>query len=440
MMMKVTVIGTGYVGLVSGTCFAELGHHVTCVDIDEEKINMLRSGKSPIYEPGLDQLLKRNIEDDRLHFSTDFESVRDSSVIFLAVGTPSSENGEADLSYLKSAAQSVAKNISDNSYVVIKSTVPVGTSKKIRAIMEKETGANYQLISNPEFLKEGVAISDFMKPDRVVVGVSDNASYRVMKQLYAPLVRQGNPIIRMSVEAAELTKYAANCFLATKISFINEIARLCDLTGANIDEVRNGIMSDRRIGKFFLYPGLGYGGSCFPKDVEALIQTAKGLDLDLQIINSAKKVNDEQKTYLFKKVMDLYKGNIKGKHFTFWGVAFKPNTDDIREAPSIYLAQKIIEAGGKIKFYDPIAEKNFLKYMAKYKDSISATKNRYECLKDSEGLFVITEWPEFHNPNFEKIKSIMKRCAIFDGRNLYDAETIIESEVDYFGVGKNIRV
>lgn len=356
--MKVSVIGTGYVGLVSGTCFAEIGHQVTCIDIDPKKIAMLKAGECPIYEPGLTDLLERNIESERLQFSTSYESVCDARAVFLAVGTPSSDDGQADLKYLKAATISVAKEISDGAIIVIKSTVPVGTHKMVKDLVAQNTTKRFSVVNNPEFLKEGTAVEDFMRPDRVVIGHVEKEAADAMAELYAPLVRQGNPIFMMSNVSAEMTKYAANCFLATKISFINEIAKLCDLTGADVNEVRKGIASDQRIGKHFLYPGPGYGGSCFPKDVKALIHTAKEHGMELKIVQATEDVNDAQKLRVFEKIKS-HEVNLENKTFAFWGAAFKANTDDVRESSSIYMAKELVKAGAKVKIFDPVATKNF---------------------------------------------------------------------------------
>jgi UDPglucose 6-dehydrogenase len=440
--MKVSVIGTGYVGLVSGTCFAEIGHDVTCIDIDPKKIAMLKAGKSPIYEPGLTELIERNIKAGRLQFSTDFESVKSSKAVFLAVGTPSSDDGRADLKYLKSAAADVAKKLCEGAIVVIKSTVPVGTSIEIKKLITENTKAKFHLVNNPEFLKEGSAVEDFMRPDRVIIGHQDPAAFQAMEELYAPLVRQGNPIFGMSNLSAEMSKYAANCFLATKISFINEIAKLCDLTGADIVEVRKGISSDKRIGGHFLYPGPGYGGSCFPKDVKALIATAQDYGMDLKIVNATEVVNDEQKAYIFEKVKKKFGTDLKNKTFSFWGVAFKANTDDVREASAITLARKLISAGAIVHFFDPVATENFLQVMREYPEcegKLKAFENKYDCLNSSDALITMTEWREFTSPDFGEIKSRLKNKIIFDGRNLYDTKTILKEGFEYFAVGKRIN-
>ncbi len=440
--MKVAVVGTGYVGLVSGTCFAEIGHDVTCIDIDPKKIEMLKAGKSPIYESGLTELLERNINSERLHFSTNYDSVKTADAIFLAVGTPSADDGRADLKYLKAAAKEVAQNIIDGAIIVIKSTVPVGTSLELRKLISENTKRKFHLVNNPEFLKEGTAVEDFMRPDRVIIGHQDQNAFAVMEELYAPLLRQGNPIYGMSNLSAEMSKYAANCFLATKISFINEIARLCDATGADIEEVRKGISSDKRIGGHFLYPGPGYGGSCFPKDVKALIATAEDFGLDLKIVNATELVNDEQKLYVYTKMKKYFNGDLKNKTFAFWGVAFKANTDDVREASAITMARALIKEGATVNFYDPVAGENYLSAMKDYPEcngKIKSFKNKYDCLNSCDGLVTMTEWREFRVPDFLEVKNRLKTKVIFDGRNLYETHKILAEGFDYFAVGKFIK-
>lgn len=437
--MKVAVIGTGYVGLVSGTCFAEIGHDVTCIDILPEKIEMLKKGVPPIYEPGLKDLLERNMDAKRLQFSTDYTLVKEARCIFLAVGTPSDEIGRANLDYLKEASISVAKNLSDDSIVVIKSTVPVGTNKMILKIIRENTNKKFHLVNNPEFLKEGSAIEDFMRPDRVIIGHKDKEAAQVMEELYAPLLRQGNPLFLMSNLSAELSKYAANCFLATKISFINEIAQLCDKTGADINEVRKGISTDKRIGPHFLYPGPGYGGSCFPKDVKALIQTAKEKGMELKIVDATEKVNDRQKLYMFDKMKSYFNGELSGKTFAFWGVAFKANTDDIRESSALFMARALVSSGATINFFDPVAMENFSKVMeadSLTKGKTKAFQNKYDCINGADALITMTEWREFSFPDFSEIKERLNTPVIFDGRNLYETEKMVEEGFDYFGVGK----
>ncbi|MBF0315093.1 MAG: UDP-glucose/GDP-mannose dehydrogenase family protein [Oligoflexia bacterium] len=442
--MKVSMIGTGYVGLVSGTCFAEMGHEVTCIDVDERKIKMLKEGKSPIYEPGLTEMIVRNAHGKRLLFASNYASVGDSPATFLAVGTPASEDGKADLTALFLAAKDVAMHIKDGAIIVIKSTVPVGTAKRLREYVASITNKKFSIVNNPEFLKEGSAINDFMRPDRVIIGYDRyNEMYagEIMDDLYAPLVLQGNPIYHMSNLSAEMTKYAANSFLATKISFINDIARLCDLTGADIEEVRRGITSDKRIGPHFLYPGPGYGGSCFPKDVQALMSTAAEYDHPMKIVRAAHDVNNEQKFYLFKKLMKHFGGDIKGKVIAMWGVAFKPNTDDIRESPALTLVGEIVKAGGIVRFYDPIAAENFISEMREElsgEDQLTSYDNKYDCLNGAAALMLVTEWPEFRAPDFMEIKQRLATPVLIDGRNLYPTSRIHDHGIHYYAVGKYI--
>lgn len=439
--MEVSVIGTGYVGLVSGTCFAEIGHNVTCIDVDPNKIEKLKRGESPIYEPGLNDLLERNIRSERLHFALDYKSCSSADVIFLAVGTPSGDDGSADLSYLESAAKSVAENCNEHAVIVIKSTVPIGTGIRIKELISGLTKKQFYLVNNPEFLKEGSAVEDFMRPDRVIIGSQEEFAARQMDELYRPLVRQGNPVFHMSNLSAEMTKYAANCFLATKISFINEIANLCDKTGADIEEVRKGISSDVRIGKHFLYPGPGYGGSCFPKDVKALIHTAKEYDSSLEIVQAAEDVNDQQKVVMFQKIEKHFKGELGGKVFTFWGVAFKANTDDVRETSAIAMARALTKAGATVRFYDPIASKNYINVMENYpetKDKLTEFSNMYDAVVESDGLITMTEWREFRNPDYKKLHETLRCPVIFDARNLFETEKVLEAGMDYYAIGKSI--
>lgn len=437
--MKISVIGTGYVGLVSGTCFAEIGHDVTCIDINEEKVAMLKRGESPIYEPGLNDLLDRNIKSNRLKFSTGLDSVKDSKAVFLAVQTPSDEDGSADLTWFLNAAEDVAKVISDNTIIVIKSTVPVGTCNKVRDLVAKTTDKKFFVVNNPEFLKEGSAIEDFMRPDRVVIGHDNEYAAQAMDELYEPLVKQGNPIYNMSNLSAEMTKYAANCFLATKISFINDVARLCDAVGADINEVRKGISSDRRIGSHFLYPGPGYGGSCFPKDVKALIYTAKENGMNLQVVEATEEVNATQKTYMSGKIKKHFNEDLSGKVFAFWGVAFKANTDDVRESPAIYMAKELIDCGAKIRFFDPEGGPNFMKAIGeKYAESIVQIKNKYDCLDGTDALVTVTEWREFSTPDFDEIGNRLNNKLIFDARNLFKTSKVLELGFTYYAIGKKI--
>jgi UDPglucose 6-dehydrogenase len=433
--MKVTVIGTGYVGLVTGTCFAEMGHLVTCVDIDQAKVNKMTNGECPIFEPGLEPMMVENIKQKRLFFSTQYDSIKHSRVIFLAVGTPSSDDGRAELKYLFSAVDGIAPYLQDGAVVVVKSTVPVGTGNKVNEYLKSKTKAKFYVVNNPEFLKEGSAVEDFMKPERIIIGYKDVDALLVVEELYEPFNRQTNRIIRMSNISAELTKYAANCFLATKISFMNEMARLCDILGADVEEIRHGIASDSRIGAKFLYPGPGYGGSCFPKDVKALIHTSEELGYDLKIVKATEKVNKDQKIYIYEK-MKKHFGHLKGKTFCFWGVAFKANTDDIRETPAIEMAKVLINDGAKVRFYDPIADENYETYMKSIGLDVLKITEKYEALKESDALVVLTEWKEFRAPDFDLIKSNLKSPIIFDGRNLYSGKRLKEQGFTYMGIGK----
>ena len=438
-MLNVAMIGTGYVGLVSGTCFSELGHQVTCLDIDEKKISLLREGKSPIYEPGLSDLLKRNIQAERLSFSVDPSCIKSAQIIFLAVGTPTSDDGSADLTYIFEAAKTVAENLEEGATVVVKSTVPVGTFQKIKDVVTEHTKKKFNIVSNPEFLKEGAAIEDFMKPDRIIIGLHQGEGKEVMRDLYRPITDKGYPLFEMSNSSAEMSKYAANCFLAAKISFINEIANLCDLVGANIDEVREGIKSDPRIGKYFLSPGAGYGGSCFPKDVKALAQLAVQNKMDLKIVNAADEVNDLQKELIAKKLIHAYGDDLSGKKIALWGLAFKPETDDIREAPSKYIIDLLVSKGAKVYCYDPVAKDNFQQYIdsqnhLKGKVQLMATKD--ECLDDCLALVLVTEWSEFSSPNFSQIKQKMSGDGIFDARNIFNRKTVESEGLKYFGIGR----
>lgn len=436
--MKVTIIGTGYVGLVTGTCFAEMGHTVTCVDIDAKKVDRMRAGECPIYEPGLEALMKSNIEENRLMFSTKYDSVTQAQTVFLAVGTPSSDDGQADLKYLFSACDGIAPYLQDESVVVVKSTVPVGTGHKVNDYLKSKTSKKFSVVNNPEFLKEGSAVEDFMKPERIIIGTQNDKAAAVVEELYEPFNRQLKRTIRMSNISAEMTKYAANCFLATKISFMNEIARLCDLMGADVEEVRQGISTDSRIGSQFLYPGPGYGGSCFPKDVKALVYTAKEQGMHLQIVEATELVNAEQKKYMVGKVLKHFKGDVKGKVFALWGVAFKANTDDIRETPAIETARALVKAGAKVRFYDPEASENFQTYMNSIEIPVDGFENKYDALSGADGVIVLTEWKQFRAPDFEEMKSRLKEKVIFDGRNLYSTHKVLELGFKYYAVGKRI--
>lgn len=431
--MKIAVVGTGYVGLVTGTCFSELGNHVNCVDIDEEKIRDLNNQKIPIYEPGLDVLFERNVKHGRLKFTTNLEKgVKDAKVIFLALPTPPGEDGSADLKYILKVADDLGVLLEDYAVIVDKSTVPVGTAEKVTTRIAKNAKVDFDVVSNPEFLREGVAVDDFMKPDRVVIGTSSLKATSIMDALYAPLVRQGNPIIFMDEGSAELTKYAANSFLATKISFMNEIANLCEKLGANVDDVRKGIGLDSRIGKRFLFAGIGYGGSCFPKDVQALAKSAKDAEYNFQILNSVMEVNQSQKLKLFYKLKDYF-GNFEGKTIAIWGLAFKPYTDDIREAPSIYNINELLQAGAKVQAYDPEAMENIKKI---YGDKIDLFEDEYDALEGADALLIITEWPVFRQPEFELMIKKLKQKVIFDGRNLYPTKQMEEMGFKYISIGR----
>lgn len=434
--MKIAVVGTGYVGLVTGTCLAETGNQVICVDINEEKVKMMKAGQIPIYEPGLDILFNRNIGENRLQFTSDLgEAIADAKIIFLALPTPPGEDGSADLSYVLGAAKDIAKLIKEYKVIVTKSTVPVGTADKVTKVLKDNTNVEFAVVSNPEFLREGVAVDDFMKPDRVVVGTTDERARKLMAELYGPYVRQGNPIIFMDERSSELTKYAANSFLATKISFMNEIANLCELVGADVDMVRRGIGSDDRIGRRFLFSGIGYGGSCFPKDVQALAKSAEENKYDFKILNAVMDVNYIQKKVLVQKVKQYYKGDLKGKKFAMWGLAFKPETDDIREAPALYIIDELLKEGASIVAFDPEAMPNVKKLVG---DKISYSVNRYEALTDADALLVVTEWPVFRTPDFDFMKEKLKAPVIFDGRNLYDLERMKEGGFYYNSIGRKV--
>jgi UDPglucose 6-dehydrogenase len=436
--MKISVVGTGYVGLVTGVCFAEMGNNVECIDIDQSKVEKMKKGECPIYEPGLEPMMLRNIEAERLSFSTGFESLKQAKVVFLAVGTPSRDDGSAELKYLYSALDDILAHAHDGLIIVLKSTVPVGTSTQVKKYILDKTDKKIIVVNNPEFLKEGAAVNDFMKPERVVIGTDDDKTYDLMYALYEPFFRLSNRTIRMSNLSAEMTKYAANCFLATKISFMNEIAKLCDRTGADVTEVRTGISTDSRIGSQFLYPGPGYGGSCFPKDVKALLKTAKDHDLELEIVSSAESVNAKQKLYIVEKINKHFNQQLSGKTFTIWGTAFKANTDDIRETAAIYVVQALQAQGAKVKFFDPIADENFDQYCKEHQLEANLEKNKYDALNDSNGLIVLTEWKEFRSPDFHEMKTRLKDHVIFDARNLYNTKQVKEEGLDYYAIGKRI--
>lgn len=434
--MNIAVVGTGYVGLVTGTCLAETGNTVTCVDINKEKVKKMQDGVVPIYEPHLDVLFHRNIEAGRLKFTTNLnEAIENAKIIFLALPTPPGEDGSADLSYILGVADDLGKIIKDYKVIVDKSTVPVGTADKVKAAISKNAKCDFDVVSNPEFLREGFAVDDFMKPDRVVIGCSTEKAKKIMEELYKPYVRQGNPIIFMDEKSAELTKYAANAFLATKITFMNEIANLCEKIGADVDMVRIGIGSDDRIGKRFLFPGIGYGGSCFPKDVQALAKSAAEANYDFKILSSVMDVNEKQKTIILPKIKSYFNNNLKGKKIAIWGLAFKPDTDDIREAPALYIIKELLEAGATISTHDPEAMKNV---EAIFGNKISFEKDAYNTLKDADALLICTEWALFRTPDFDKVKSLLKNKVIFDGRNLYSLNQMKELGFYYCSIGREI--
>lgn len=436
--MKVTIVGTGYVGLVTGACFSEVGIEVACVDIDERKIENLNKGIIPIYEPGLEKMVQRNVAKNRLKFSTKLvESLDGVNVVFGAVGTPPDEDGSADLKYVLQVAEEVGKNMTDYVLMVTKSTVPVGTAEKVRASIQKAlkkrgSDLSFDVASNPEFLKEGDAVNDFLKPDRIVVGVDSERAQELMSRLYKPFTMNGHPVIFMDIISAEMTKYAANSMLATKISFMNDIANLSEIVGADVNMVRRGIGSDSRIGKYFIYPGTGYGGSCFPKDVKALIKTADEYGYSMEVLKSVEDVNDRQKSVLFNKAMKYFNGNLKGKTIALWGLSFKPQTDDMREAPSLVVIRRLLEAGAKVKAYDPVAMEEAKRILG---DSIEYAHDQYDALIDADALFLITEWPEFKFPTFAVMSKLLKNKVIFDGRNVYDVKDMKKLGFDYFGIG-----
>ena len=432
--MKITVIGTGYVGLVTGTCFAETGNKVTCVDIDAQKVARLKEGVMPIYEPGLEKIFLRNSKEGRLTFTTNIEEVIDQAeIIFLALPTPPGADGSADLKYILGVADHLGKILKDYKVIVNKSTVPVGTADKVYAAIAKNYKGEFDVVSNPEFLREGVAVEDFMKPDRVVVGTRSERAKKLMSDLYAPFVRQGNPVIYMDERSSELTKYAANSFLATKISFMNEIAQLCERMGADVDMVRRGIGSDERIGKRFLFPGIGYGGSCFPKDVQALVQSSGEVDYSFEILKAVEKVNALQKLHLVEKIKAFYQNNLQGKKIALWGLAFKPNTDDIREAPALAMIQSFIKEGASVTAYDPEAMLNVKNQIG---DIIQYASNQYEALQGADILVIATEWSEFRTPDFELIEKGLPSKVIFDGRNLFEVTKMQEMGFTYISIGR----
>jgi len=438
--MKTLIIGTGYVGLVTGTCFAETGIDVVCIDIDKEKIEKLNKGIIPIFEPGLEPMVIRNIEKKRLTFDTGIENnLKDVEAVFIAVGTPPGEDGSADLSYVISAANEIGKFMDSYLVIVTKSTVPIGTSKKVKETVQKELdrrGVNieFDVASNPEFLKEGAAIEDFLKPDRIILGIESVRATKILNRLYHPFILNGHPVITMDIASAELTKYAANCMLATKISFMNDLANLCEIVGADITQVRRGIGSDPRIGNKFIYAGIGFGGSCFPKDVKALIKTAQDIGYSLDVIKAVENVNNKQKQVLFTKINNHFKGDLKNRTFGIWGLSFKPNTDDVRESPAIKVIEQLTAAGAKVKAYDPVAMPEAKKLLG---DSIEFGHDLYDVLIDASALVLATEWSEFRVPNFKLLTRIMKDKVIFDGRNIYDPDEVRENGFEYYGIGRH---
>jgi UDPglucose 6-dehydrogenase len=438
--MKIAIVGSGYVGLVTGACFSEVGIDVVCVDIDHTKIDNLNKGIIPIYEPGLTEMLHRNMKKGRLSFTTSIaDAIKDCEVLFIAVGTPPDEDGSADLKYVLAVARDCGKYMNDYLLVVTKSTVPVGTSLKVSNALQEALDLrgveiDFDVASNPEFLKEGAAIEDFLKPDRIVIGLQSEKAKELMKSLYKPFTLNGHPVIFMDIVSAEMAKYAANSMLATKISFMNDIANLCEIVGADINQVRKGIGSDSRIGNKFIYPGIGYGGSCFPKDVQALIKTAGGVDYDLRVLKAVEAVNNDQKLVLFNKIMKFFNGNIKGKTIALWGLSFKPQTDDMREAPSLVIVKKLLEAGAQVKAYDPVAIKEAKHHFG---ETITYVEDQYETLIDADCLAILTEWPEFKFPNFKIIQKLLNTPAVFDGRNIYDKNEMNELGFSYFCIGVN---
>lgn len=437
--MKITVVGTGYVGLVSGTCFAETGIQVTCVDINEDKIENLKKGEVPIYEPGLNRLVKNNLEKKSLSFSTDLaSSIQDCEAVFIAVGTPPGEDGSADLRHVLEVARSIGRHMEEYIVVITKSTVPINTSEKVRAAISEELKKrkiklDFDVASNPEFLKEGAAVNDFLKPDRIIVGSDSERAQKIIKRLYKPFLLNGHPIIFMDIRSAEMTKYAANAMLATKISFMNEIANLCEAVGADVNLVRKGIGSDPRIGNKFIYPGVGYGGSCFPKDVKALVRTSEEFNSPLHILKSVEQANDFQKTVIGKKVLSHFDGDLKGKNIAVWGLSFKPETDDMREAPSLVIISALLRAGATVTAYDPVAMEEAKRILG---DTIKYSPDKHEALLDSHALVVVTEWAEFRVPNYRMMEKLMKEKVIFDGRNIFDPAEMLENGFSYYSIGR----
>ena len=436
--MNIAVVGTGYVGLVTGTCFSETGHTVVCVDIDETKVTRMKQGEVPIYEPDLERLFARNIAEQRLSFTTSLtEGIKEAEVIFLALPTPPGEDGSADLSYILAVADELGKQLDHYAVIVDKSTVPVGTAERVRKHVAKHASTEFDVVSNPEFLREGFAVSDFLKPDRIVIGTSSNKARKVMEELYLPFTQQGSPLFVMDERSAEMTKYAANSFLATKISFMNEVANLCELVGADVDAVRQGIGSDERIGSRFLFPGIGYGGSCFPKDVMALEHTASDHGYDFKILEAVSLVNSEQKRVLFRKILNHFDGDVEGKRFALWGLAFKPDTDDIREAPALEIIKDLTQAGAHVVAYDPEAMPNVKRLLGNNKH-LTFAEEEYAALDKADALIIATEWSVFRTPDFEIVKKKLKQPVIFDGRNLYDLHTVKKHGLHYESIGRSV--
>jgi UDPglucose 6-dehydrogenase len=436
--MKISVFGTGYVGLVVGACLAENGNHVIAVDIDEEKIARLKRGEIPIYEPGLSELVARNVAEERLSFTTDFDqAVKSSKILFVAVGTPQGEDGSADMSHVLAVAKGIARAMNERKIVVLKSTVPVGTNRRVKEVISGATEYSVGVVSNPEFLKEGAAIDDFLRPDRVVIGTDERETAEVMEELYRPFVRTGNPVLVMDPESAELTKYAANAMLASRISFMNEIARLCEKVGADVSQVRRAVGSDRRIGHAFLFPGAGYGGSCFPKDIRALLRTARDAGLELKIVEATETVNEEQKLFLLSKIRRHFGEDLKGKTLALWGLAFKPRTDDMREAPALSLIRGLVRAGARVQAYDPEAMREAKAQLADVDGHVAYCRKSYEACDGADALVLVTEWNEFREPDFDRVKKLLRRPVVFDGRNIYNPETLKELGFAYYGVGRS---
>jgi UDPglucose 6-dehydrogenase len=431
--MKLTIVGSGYVGLVAGTCFADSGNDVICVDVDAAKIRALNGGKIPIYEPGLEELVHKNVREKRLSFSTDLAAaVGQSEVVFIAVGTPEGESGDADLQYVLSAAEQIGRALKGYTIIVDKSTVPVGTADRVREAVAKVTDQPFDVVSNPEFLKEGAAIDDFLKPDRVVIGTNSEHARKIMAELYGPFVRTENPILYMDPRSAELTKYAANAMLATRISFMNDMAMICERVGADVDAVRKGMGADKRIGYPFLFPGVGYGGSCFPKDVKALIATARDFGIEFDLLRAVERTNDAQKRLMLQRATRHY-GDLSGKHFAVWGLAFKPRTDDMREAPSLVMIEGLLGKGATLAAHDPVATQVAKRHFG---DRVRYTETPYEALEGADGLFVFTEWNDFRRPDFDRMKKLLKQPVVFDGRNIFDPARMRERGFVYFGIGR----